>query len=399
MKYSRLVATLLLLTLVACNDQNGSQAGPPPSAGPFEVGVITLKSQDVPRSIELPGRVVAYATAEVRPQVDGIVRRIAFKETRAVAAGDILYELDNRKFQAAVDSASAAVKKAEAATASAQASYDRTARLAATNAVSAQTLDDAKSTLLQAKASEEAARADLETAQINLDDTVIKAPIAGTIGVSAVSVGALVTANQTDSLATIRQTDPIYVDLVDSSTNLLRIGEEVKSGRLGRQPGVAAGVALTLDDDKAYSQQGKLTLAEMVVSQTSGTFSLRSTFPNPDRMLIPGMFVRAKVDLGTMPNAFLVPQRAVTRDNSGAATLYVVSSDGKAELRKITTSGSQGNDWIVIGGVSDGDRLIVDGFQKISNGTAVKPVEATIDDDGVVEQVISAQEDKGETKP
>lgn len=390
---------LLLLPLAACNNENGGQAGSPPSAGPVEVGVISLKSQAVPRSIELPGRVVAYATAEVRPQVDGIIRKVAFKETRAVSQGDVLYELDNRKFQAAVDAGSAAVKKAEAATVAAQASYDRTARLAATNAVSAQALDDARSTLLQAKASEEAARADLETAQINLDDTVIKAPIAGTIGVSAVSVGALVTANQTDSLATIRQTDPIYVDLVDSSTNLLRIGEEVKSGRLGRQPGVAAGVALTLDDDKAYSQQGKLTLAEMVVSQTSGTFSLRSTFPNPDRMLIPGMFVRAKVDLGTMPNAFLVPQRAVTRDNSGAATLYVVSSDGKAELRKITTSGSQGNDWIVIDGVADGDRLIVDGFQKISNGTAVKPVEATIDDDGVVEQIISPMQEKGEAKP
>jgi membrane fusion protein (multidrug efflux system) len=253
--------------------------------------------------------------------------------------------------------------------------------------------------LLQAKASEEAARADLESAQINLDDTTIKAPIAGTIGVSAVSVGALVTANQTDALATIRQTDPIYVDLVDSSTNLLRIGEEVKSGKLGRQPGIAADVALTLDDDKAYAQQGKLTLAEMVVSQTSGTFSLRSTFPNPNRMLIPGMFVRAKVDLGTMPNAFLIPQRAVTRDNSGAATLYVVSSDGKAELRKITTSGSQGNDWIVVDGVADGDRLIVDGFQKISDGTAVKPVEATIDEDGVVKQAISAVQAEGKAKP
>ena len=398
MRYCRLAATLLLLALAACNDRS-DQAGPPPSAGLVEVGVIALKSQDVPRSIELPGRVVAYATAEVRPQVDGIVRRIAFKETRAVAVGDVLYELDNRKYQAALDAAAAAVKKAEAATASAQASYDRTARLAQTNAVSAQALDDAQSTLLQAKASEEAARADLESAQINLDDTTIKAPIAGTIGVSAVSVGALVTANQTDALATIRQTDPIYVDLVDSSTNLLRIGEEVKSGKLGRQPGIAADVALTLDDDKAYAQQGKLTLAEMVVSQTSGTFSLRSTFPNPNRMLIPGMFVRAKVDLGTMPNAFLIPQRAVTRDNSGAATLYVVSSDGKAELRKITTSGSQGNDWIVVDGVADGDRLIVDGFQKISDGTAVKPVEATIDEDGVVKQAISAVQAEGKAKP
>ena len=392
MRHRRIAPILLFLALAACNDQGAGQSGPPPSAGPVEVGVVTLKSEPVQRHIELPGRVVAYATAEVRPQVDGIVRKIVFKEARRVAAGDVLYELDNRKFQAAVNAAKAEVDKAAAATVSAQQTYDRTAKLATTNAVSAQTLDDAQSTLLQAKASEEGARADLETAQINLDDATIKAPIDGVIGVSAVSVGSLVTANQTDALATIRQVDPIYVDLVDSSTNLLRIRDEVQSGQLGRQKGVAADVALTLDDDKPYSQQGKMTLAEMVVSQTSGTFSLRATFPNPDRILLPGMFVRAKVDLGTMPNAFLVPQRAVTRDDSGSAQLYVVSADGKAELRKVTTMGSSGNDWIVADGVKNGDRLIVDGFQKISAGSAVKPVEATIDDNGVVKQTIAPKE-------
>ncbi|MBE0693271.1 MAG: efflux RND transporter periplasmic adaptor subunit [Aquamicrobium sp.] len=356
----------------------------------MEVGVVSLKSRPVPRTVELPGRVVAYATAEVRPQVDGIVRKVAFREAGTVEAGDVLYELDDRKFQAAVAAAEAALKKAEAATAAAKITFDRTETLAATNAVSAQTLDDARSSLLQAEAEEEAAKAELETARINLDNTVIRAPIDGIIGVSAVSVGALVTANQTSALATIRQIDPVHVDLVDSSANLLRIRDEVEAGRLGRERGVAPSVTLTLENGRTYARKGEMKLAEMVVSETSGTFSLRATFSNPDRVLLPGMFVRAEVDLGSMPNAFLVPQRAVQRSASGDATLYVASEDETARLRTITTSGSLGNDWIVIDGVADGDRLVVDGFQKISDGAAIKPVEATIGEDGVVRQTISS---------
>lgn len=391
--------TLLLLATVAagCSDEQQAGGAQPSQTEAVEVAVIELESRSVPRTIELPGRVVAYATAEVRPQVDGIVRKIGFKEAGSIKAGDVLYELDDRKFQAAVAAAQAALAKTEAATAAAKITFDRNEKLAASNAVAAQTLDDARASLLQAQADEEAAKAELETARLNLDNATITAPIEGIIGVSAVSVGALVTANQTDALATIRQIEPIYVDLVDSSANLLRIREEVDAGQLGQQRDVAPAVTLTLENGRPYAPKGEMKLAEMVVSQTSGTFALRATFPNPERVLLPGMFVRATVDLGTMPNAFLVPQRAVQRSSNGDATLYVASQEGKAELRTITTRGSAGNDWIVVDGVANGDRLILDGFQKISDGVDIKPVEATIDENGVVKQEISSSaENNGE---
>lgn len=375
---------LLTLTLIAACQPSG-QSGPPP-AGKAEVGYVMLQPTSVPRTMDLPGRVVALATAEIRPQVAGIVRKTAFKEGGVVQAGDVLYELDDAKFKAAYAAASAAVRKAEAATAGAQTAFDRNAKLAESNAVAAQTVDDSRSTLLQAQASEEAARADLETARINLENATIRAPIGGIIGVSTVSVGALVTENQTDALATIRQIDPINVDLVDSSANLLRIRDEVNSGRLGRENGNPPAVMLTLENGKPYGTAGTISLTEMVVSETTGTFTLRATFPNGQRVLLPGMFVQASVDLGTLNNAFLVPQRAVTRGDDGIATVYVVSQDSKAEAKRITTVGTSGNNWIVTDGISAGDRLIVDGFQKFSVGAEVVPVEATIADNGVVEQ-------------
>jgi len=340
--------------------------------------------------MELPGRVVALATAEIRPQVDGIVRKVAFREGGTVKADDVLYEIDDAKFKAAYAAAAAAVKKTEAVTAAARSAFERNEKLSASNAVSTQTVEDARSTLLQAEASEETARADLETARINLANATIRAPIGGIIGVSTVSVGALVTENQTDALATIRQIDPINVDLVDSSANLLRIRDEVDSGRLGHEAGKPPAVTLTLENGKPYGTAGTMSLSEMVVSETTGTFTLRATFPNSQRVLLPGMFVQASVDLGTLNNAFLVPQRTVTRGDDGIATLYVVS-DGKAEMKRVTTIGTSGNAWIVTDGVTAGDRLIVDGFQKFSNGSEVEPVEATIDDDGVVHLKTAAE--------
>lgn len=390
----RIALAALAVASLALAGCTGEQAnGPSQASGPVEVGVVALESGPVARSVELPGRVVAYATAEVRPQVDGIIRKVVFKEAGRVEAGEVLYELDDRRFQAAFAAAAAALKKAEAATAAAQASFERTERLTATNAVSAQTFDDARSTLLQAQAQEEAAKADLDAARIDLDNATIRAPIDGVIGFSTVTVGALVTANQTEALATIRQIDPIHVDLVDSSANLLRIRDEVEAGQLGREQGFVPTVTLTLENGKEYAHKGELKLAEMVVSQTSGTFALRAVFPNADRVLLPGMFVRARVDLGSMSRAFLVPQRAVQRGNSGEALLYVVSDDGKAQQRAIATAGSHGNAWVVVDGVADGDRLIVDGFQKISDGTAVTALDATVDEDGVVRQTVSSATD------
>lgn len=381
-----LAATLLLMMASLGPAVAQAPPGGPPASGPVEVGVVTMSPQSIPRSTELPGRVVALSTAEIRPQVDGIVRRIAFTEGGKVQAGDILYELDDARFKAAYNAAAASLKKAEASADGARITFDRQTKLAATNAVSTQTLDDARSTMLQAEADVESAKAALETAQINLDYTRIASPIDGMIGLSTVSVGSLVTANQTTALATVRQVDPIHVDLVDSSANLLRIRDEVDAGRLGRTNEDPPKVALTLENGKPYASTGTMSLADIVVSETTGTFSLRATFPNAARVLMPGMFVRATVDLGNVQNAFLVPQRAVTRDEASEAVALFVSADGRAEQRVLTTSGSSGNSWIVTAGVKEGDRLIVDGFQKISAGAAVNPVAASIGDDGVVQQ-------------
>lgn len=382
---------LVSTSVIACQPEAGP-SGPP--AQSVEVGYLTLQPTSVPRTIDLPGRVVALATAEIRPQVAGIVRKVAFKEGGSVKAGDVLYELDDAKFKAAYAAAEAAVKKAAAATTGARTAYDRNSSLAASSAVAAQTVDDSRSTLLQAEAAEEAAQADLDTARINLENATIRAPIDGIIGVSAVSVGALVTDSQSDALATIRQIDPINVDLVDSSANLLRLRDDVDSGRMGREFGKPPAVTLTLENGKPYEAAGTISLTESVVSETTGTFSLRATFPNDQRILLPGMFVQAKVDLGELKDVFLVPQRAVTRGDDGVATLYVVSGDSKAEARHVSTVGTVSNSWIVTDGVKAGDRLIVDGFQKFSDGAAVQPVAATIDADGVVKQSLSAETGK-----
>ena len=380
------------LLLASCSGQDGAQGPAGAGAGAaVEVGVIAVKAQSVPRFASLSGRVAARATAEIRPQVDGIVASIDFREGRPVKAGDVLFKLHDDKFKAAYEAANAALSRAGASEQSAQAAFDRSEKLQSSSAVSQQALDEARTSLLQAKADVESAKASLQTAKIDLDNTTIKAPISGIIGTASVSVGSLVTQNQTDALATIRQIDPVNVDLVDTSANLLKIREDVEAGRLGRdgQQG-APSVRLALENGAAYAQQGTISLATVNVSESTGTFTLRATFPNPERILLPGMFVRAAVDLGSMPNAFLVPQRAVQRSGAGDAVAYVVSAEGKAEERKLATVGTQGNDWIVTDGLKDGDRLIVDGFQKISAGAAVTPVDVTIDEDGVVKQTLAS---------
>ena len=380
------------LLLASCSGQDGGQGPAGAGAGAaVEVGVIAVKAQSVPRFASLSGRVAARATAEIRPQVDGIVASIDFREGRPVKAGDVLFKLHDDKFKAAYEAANAALSRAGASEQSAQAAFDRSEKLQSSSAVSQQALDEARTSLLQAKADVESAKASLQTAKIDLDNTTIKAPISGIIGTASVSVGSLVTQNQTGALATIRQIDPVNVDLVDTSANLLKIREDVEAGRLGRdgQQG-APSVRLTLENGAAYAQQGTISLATVNVSESTGTFTLRATFPNPERILLPGMFVRAAVDLGSMPNAFLVPQRAVQRSGAGDAVAYVVSAEGKAEERKLATVGTQGNDWIVTDGLKEGDRLIVDGFQKISAGAAVTPVDVTIDEDGVVKQTLAS---------
>ena len=391
-----LLVCLPLLAVAACSDSaDTSAAATPPAAPPaIAVGVMTMQPQSAPKLVELPGRVVPLATAEVRPQVNGVVQSLEFREGRSVKAGDVLYRLDDKPFQAARDASAAAVKKADATVAGAQATFDRATRLVASQTSSAQTLDDARSTLLQAQADREAAAADLQMAEINLGYTVIKAPLSGEIGTSSVSIGSLVTANQTDAMATIRQIDPIYVDLVDSSANLLKVREQIAEGRLGlagtdgkREP---PKVTLTLETGTPYDQTGAISAADGVVSETTGTFSIRATFANPKKLLVPGMYVRASVDLGTIPDIFLVPQRAVSRDAAGKATAYVVGADGKAESRVLETDGSTSSAWIVTAGLKAGDRLVVDGLQKLTAGAAIAPVEVEIGTDSVIKQTLPA---------
>ncbi len=388
----------LLLPAALLSGCNPGETGQQPSGqGAVEAGYITLHSQSVPYNVELRGRVVALATAEVRPQVDGIVRKVVFSEGREVKAGDVLYEIDDRKFKAALMSANAAVSKAAAVTASAQMTYDRNKTLFDKAAVSSQTLEDAQSTLLQAKASQEAALADAEVARINFDNATIRAPISGQTGVSAVSAGALVTENQTSALTVIRQVDSVYVDLADTSANLLRIRGETEAGRLARPTGQPLPVRLRLETGRDYDQEGTVSLADMVVGETTGTFTVRAVFQNPQRVLVPGMFVTAFVEIGSLPQAFLIPQLALTRNADGSAAVYIVS-EGKAKLQQVTASTTSGHSWIVMDGVKDGDMLIVDGFQKISDGTQVTPVEAVIDEDGVVRQSLSAAPAGSESK-
>lgn len=386
-----LLPAATMLVLPACQREGSSGMPPPGGIGTTtEFGVVTMAPRSVQRTMQLPGRVVAFATAEIRPRVEGIVRKIDFREGGTVQAGDILYELDDAKYQAASASAQAALNKALATESGAQATYDRNAALAEAKTISTQTLDDARTALLTAKAGVESARADLDTARINLDNTRIKAPISGRTDVSSVSIGSLVTEAQTTALTTIRQINPIHVDMVDSSMNMLNLRDDIDNGVMGARPPAPPEVALTLENGKAYSQKGQFTLAQLVVSETTGTFTVRATFPNPTEILLPGMFVSATVTMGDISNAFLVPQRALKRDTSGAAYVFLATADGKAEVRTLETKGTNGSNWIVTKGLSTGDKVIVDGFTRISAGAAVKPVEATINDDGVVTNGLAA---------
>jgi membrane fusion protein (multidrug efflux system) len=385
--FSSINLLALLFTLVTGSAALAQAAPGARSTAPVEVGVVTLHPQSVPVTVDLPGRVSASQSADVRPQVSGIIKAIDYKAGKEVKAGDLLFEVDDAAYQAQVAVASATVQKAEAAVSSAQAKVTRYKQLVG-NGVSQSDLDDANVAFVQAQADVASARATLRTAQLNLDLTKIAAPISGLINQSTVTQGALVTAAQTTALATIRLLDPIYVDLVDTSANLLNIRSQFEAGTLkGGGRATQPTVKLALEDGTTYAETGALTLTDVVVSESTGTFSLQATFPNSRRMLLPGMFVRATVNLGNDPSAYLVPQRAVTFNAAGQATA-LFAEGGKAVSHILTTDGSQGNDWLVTGGVTDGGQLIVDGFQKISDGSAVKPLEVTLDAKGVVTQTI-----------
>ncbi len=375
---------LAILALSACSDSDQGAAGGGGGAAarpPQPVSVVVMKRADRPITNILPGRAVAFQTAEIRPRVTGAIREITFKEGSEVKAGDVLYQIEDDTYAATVAQAQAALQKAEVSIPAAQANLTRYERLVNSGATQIE-YENAKVTLLQAQADVESAKAALNAAKIDLELTKIRAPFDGVTTISQVSIGNIVTANQTTALTTLRNIDPIYIDLIDSSTNLLELRAAVASGRLHGDPRTAD-ISLTLEDGTRYERTGRLDMSELAVSETTGTYQIRAVFDNPDNIILPGMYVRASVTVGN-ENGYLIPQRAGTRNARGELSARFVTADGKVETRAFASSKSSGNNWLVTEGIADGDRLVVDGFQWIADGAAVQAVEATVDDQGLV---------------
>ncbi|HMW29954.1 MAG TPA: efflux RND transporter periplasmic adaptor subunit [Plasticicumulans sp.] len=365
--------SLVAVTLSGCDEPQA--AVKPAAPAPVEVGVVEIRPEPLTLTTELPGRTRAHLVAEVRPQVGGIIEQRLFREGAEVGAGELLYRIDPASFQAAYDSAKAALAKAQADIRSVQLKAERYKDLVRIKAVSDQDYDDARAALAQAQAEVEAQKAALETARINLDYTQVRAPIAGRIGRSSVTPGALVTADQTTALATIQQLDPVYVDVQRSSTEWLELQQALKSGRLSH-PGADGSITvrLKLEDGSDYPQTGRLLFSEVTVDAGTGAITLRAEFPNPDQRLLPGMYVRAVLEEGIAQQALLVPQRAVSRDARGKASALVVNADGKAERRDLVTERAVGDRWLVTTGIAAGERVIVDNLQKVKAGALVKPL-------------------------
>lgn len=366
-----LFAGAIGIFLTACQDKQPATTGERP---PAEVTVVTVAPQQVSLTTELPGRAVAFRKAEVRPQVSGLLQRRLFEEGTTVEAGQQLYQIDAERYEAAVQTAKANLAKAKANATSAQAREKRYENLLGQKAISQQNYDDALATSRQAAADVAVSEAALVTAQIDLDYTRVVAPISGRIGKSSVSEGALVSAQQAGVLATIHQLDPIYVDLAQPAARILDLRRQIMSGELAARD--SAPVTITLEDGTVYPHKGELQFTEMNVNETTGTVVVRALFPNPDHLLLPGMFVRAEIQEGVRGQALLVPQRGVTRDREGNATALVVNAENKVEVRTLTASRAVGNNWLVENGLSAGDRVIVEGLQKVAPGATVKPAEA-----------------------
>lgn len=362
-----LIASLLL---AGCKPQN---AGQKPPSGPPEVGVVTIQPQRAALTSELPGRTAPHLIAEVRPQVEGIIQKRLFTEGTDVKAGQILYQIDPATYQAAYDSARAAQAKAEANLTPVRLREERFRELVKIKGVSQQEYDDASAALKQAEADVALTRALAETARIRLTYTRVTAPISGRIGRSSVTDGALVTANQAAPLATIQQLDPIYVDVVQSSAELLRLRRNLAGGLLKSGSGQAP-VRLILEDGTPYPLPGVLKFSEVTVDQSTGSITLRALFPNPKHTLLPGMFVRALLEEGINEGAILVPQRGVTRNPAGKAMVMVVGAGEKVEPRVIAAERTVGDSWLVSDGLKPGDRVILEGIQKARPGTPVKAV-------------------------
>jgi membrane fusion protein, multidrug efflux system len=365
------VGALAVLWIPAGCDTSGKA---PSQAGSPEVAVVEVKPERVAITTELPGRASAYLIAEVRPQVGGIIQQRLFKEGADVKAGDVLYQIDPATYQAAWDSAKAALARAEANVTSIRYRAERYKELVEIKAVSRQEYDDAAAALKQAEAEIAAGKAAVETARINLGYTRMTAPIAGRIGRSSVTVGALVMAGQGMPLATIQQIDPVYVDVTQSSATLLRLQQSMASGALKRDSANRAKVKLILEDGTPYPLEGALQFQDVTVDPTTGSTILRIVFPNPKRILLPGMFARAVLEEGVSEQAILVPQQGVSRDPKGNPFALIADAEGKVQQRMLTLDRTIGDKWLVLAGLAPGDRVIVEGMQRVRPGASVKAV-------------------------
>ncbi|HEY2481029.1 MAG TPA: efflux RND transporter periplasmic adaptor subunit [Caulobacteraceae bacterium] len=375
----RLALSLVLLSLGACakHGGQGGQGGPGGygDQGPAEVGVVTLRAAPVTLTTELAGRTSPYESSDVRPQVGGIIIARPFTEGSNVRLGQVLYRIDPAPYRAAYDQAVAQVASAEANLTTAQLKAQRYGELVKINGVSRQDYDDAEAAFKQGQAQVRQLRAAAQSARINLGYATITAPISGRVGPSTVTKGALVAPSQTAALTTIQRLDPIYVDVTQSAADELRLRRALASGQLTGGP-KSVPVRLKLDDGSDYPAPGRLEFTDVTVDQTTGAVTLRALFPNPNGVLLPGMFVRAQVAEGVDPKALLAPQQGVTRDERGRPTALVVGADGKAQLRELQLGQAVGDQWQILSGLAPGDRLIVEGLLRVRPGQAVHAVAA-----------------------
>ena len=360
-----LLACASALALGGCGEQS------PPAPSPPSVGIVELTVQNAPLMTELPGRIAALETAEVRPQINGIIRRRLFAEGAQVRAGQMLYEIEDAPYRAALGQAQGALARAQASIRATALQAQRYRDLVGINAVSRQEADNAAASAQQARADVAAQQAAVQAARVNQDFTRIRAPISGRIGRSLFTPGALVQAGQADPLATIQRTDIVYVDVTQSAAQIIDLKQAMKAGGVG----VAAGarVQLLLPNGSTYPIEGRLQFSEVTVDPSSGAVTLRATFANPDGLLLPGMYVRARLVEGERSQVVLAPQQGISRDARGRATAMVVGTNNKAELRQVETDRAVGDKWIVTKGLKAGDRLIVEGLVNLRPGTVVKP--------------------------
>lgn len=359
------LASAAALALAGCGKEQ------PPAPPPPAVGVVTVKSESAPLINELPGRIAAVETAEVRPQINGVIRRRLFAEGSYVRAGQLLYEIEDAPYRAALAQAQGNLARAQASIRATSLQAQRYRDLVGINAVSRQEADDAVTTAQQARADVAAQRAAVQSAQVSQNFTRIRAPISGRIGRSLFTPGALVQAGQADALATIQRTDLVYVDLTQSASQIIDLRQALREGGISEAQG--ARVQLILPNGTTYAQEGRLQFSEVTVDPTTGSVTLRATFPNPEGLLLPGMYVRAKLVEGQRRNAILAPQPGISRDARGRATALVVGAQNKVELRQVETDRTLGAKWIVTKGLKPGDRLIVEGTLNLRPGTVVRP--------------------------